>query len=367
MRFLAQYRDKDAIHNVVEKIQSATTQPWTLMEVCGGQTHAIARYGLEQLLPPHIELIHGPGCPVCVTDQRIIDAALSLAANPEIIFCTYADMLRVPGTNSDLLTVKAKGGDVRSIYSPMEAVTLAAQLAAEKSHKQVVFFAIGFETTAPANAMAIYQARQQQLTNFSALVSHFLVPPAIDALCRNPQSRVQGFLAAGHVCAVMGSEQYLPLAEKYQVPIVITGFEPLDILAGILCAVRQLQRGEYRVENPYARAVADKGNSRARQMMAEVFDVGEQHWRGMGTISESGLQLRPDYRQFDALARFAIRCSPVATPSPCISGDIMQGLKKPRHCPHFGKSCTPESPLGAPMVSGEGACAAYYRYGDQIL
>ncbi|SDK18006.1 hydrogenase formation protein HypD [Microbulbifer yueqingensis] len=358
MKYLDEYRNPQAISKIADEIARTASRPWTIMEVCGGQTHAIVKFGLEQLLPDDLELVHGPGCPVCVTSLAVIDRALDLAARPEVIFCSFGDMLRVPGSSRDLLSVKATGGDVRAVYSPLQAVKIAE----DNPGREVVFFAIGFETTAPANAMAACLARRRGLRNFSLLVSHFLVPPAIEAICTAPDCRVQGFLAAGHVCAIMGYRQYLPLAERFRIPIVVTGFEPLDILEGILLCVRQLEQGHYGVENQYVRTVQEAGNARARQMVEEVFDVDNQDWRGVGAIPDSGLRLRPAYSQFDARLRFPNETTPPADDSGCISGEIMQGRRKPAECPYFAGRCRPEHPLGAPMVSTEGACAAYYRY-----
>lgn len=363
MKFLHEYRQPREIEQVAREIARVTTRPWTLMEVCGGQTHAIAKYGLQQLLPPEVELLHGPGCPVCVTSLEIIDRAISLAARPGVIFCSFGDMLRVPGSEGDLLAAKARGGDVRTVYSPMDALEIARQ----NPEREVIFFAIGFETTAPANAMAVFQARQNNIGNFSLLVSQFLVPPAIEAICSSADSRVQGFLAAGHVCAVMGCEEYRPLAENIRRPIVVTGFEPLDILEGVLLCVRQLEQGSYTLENQYARAVKTGGNRVARDMLEAVFETGTQQWRGVGEIADSGLRLRSEFSQFDAAKKFAVtEMISVLDTSGCISGEIMQGRKKPHDCPQFGGECRPERPLGASMVSTEGPCAAYYRYCRQV-
>ena len=358
MKYLNEYRDSDTVARLAEEINKLTTRQWRLMEVCGGQTHAIVKYGLQQFLPKEIELLHGPGCPVCVTSEAMIDKALELAARPEVIFCSFGDMLRVPGSNTDLLTVKAAGADIRTVYSPLDALNLAERL----PDREVVFFAIGFETTAPANAMAVFQAAKKSIDNFSVLVSHFLVPPAIEAICAAPASKVQGFLAAGHVCTIMGYEQYLPLAETYRVPIVVTGFEPLDILEGILMCVRQLESGNAKVENQYIRAVSRSGNQAALDMLKQVFEIKQQDWRGIGPIDQSGLQLKPEFARFDAEKKFTLHSNATRNDNGCISGQIMQGLKKPHDCPHFGGDCRPEQPLGAPMVSSEGACAAYYRY-----
>jgi len=358
MKYIDEYRDANAARKYAAAIRTITTKPWTIMEVCGGQTHAIVRFGLQDLLPPEIDLVHGPGCPVCVTPLEMIDKALEIAARPDVIFCSFGDMLRVPGSTTDLLSVKARGGDVRMVYSPLDAVKLAEQNPA----REVVFFGVGFETTAPATAMAVYQAARKGLKNFSMLVSHVLVPPAMEALLSSPECRVQGFLAAGHVCTVMGFEEYFPVAVKYHVPIVVTGFEPLDILQGVLMVVRQLESGRAEVENQYARSVRREGNPPAQKLIREVFRVIPRRWRGIGEISQSGLGLGEAYAVFDAERKFGVAEYRVDEPSECISGLVLQGLKKPRECPAFGTKCTPEHPLGATMVSSEGACAAYYRY-----
>ena len=358
VKYIDEYRDAAAARLLADQIGRITTRPWNVMEICGGQTHAIVRFALDELLPPLVTLIHGPGCPVCVTPIEIIDKAIALGARPEVIFCSFGDMLRVPGSQKDLLTVKSEGGDVRVVYSPMDAVALARK----HPGRQVVFFAIGFETTAPANAMAVAQARRLGLENFSVLVSHVLVPPAIRAVLDSPSNRVQGFLAAGHVCAVMGTDEYRPIAEKYHVPIVVTGFEPLDILRGALTCIRQLEDGRAEVENAYARAVRADGNPPAIRQIREVFQPGPRKWRGIGQIPESGLELRPEYAGFDAERRFGLEAITAEEPAECIAGEVLQGHKKPHDCPAFGIRCTPERPLGAPMVSAEGACAAYYRY-----
>jgi hydrogenase expression/formation protein HypD len=328
------------------------------MEICGGQTHAIIRFALDEMLPSTLTLIHGPGCPVCVTPIEMIDRAVAIASRPEVIFCSFGDMLRVPGSQKDLFTVKSAGGDVRIVYSPMDAVTLAQK----NPERQVVFFAVGFETTAPANAMAVAQAAKLGLTNFSALVSHVLVPPAIRAVLGSPANRVQGFLAAGHVCTITGMEEYRPIAETFRVPIVVTGFEPVDILQGVLMCVQQLEEGRHEVENQYARIVRPEGNRTAQQEIAEIFKVVPRKWRGIGEIAESGLALREKYAAFDAELRFNVGELTADEPAACIAGEILQGQKKPHDCPAFGVFCTPERPLGAPMVSSEGACSAYYRY-----
>jgi hydrogenase expression/formation protein HypD len=358
MKYLDEYRDAGVAQQYARKIANVTTRNWTLMEVCGGQTHAIVKFGITDLLPERIELIHGPGCPVCVTPIELIDKALEIAANPHVIFSSFGDMLRVPGSNRDLLSVKATGGDVRMVYSPLDAVKLAEQ----NPSKEVVFFGVGFETTAPATAMAVYQAAQKGLRNFSLLVSHVLVPPAMETILRSEDCRVQGFLAAGHVCTVMGYEEYLPIAAKYRVPIVVTGFEPLDILQGVLMCVEQLEQGRAVVENQYSRWVRQEGNQEAQRLIREVFRIVPRKWRGLGEISQSGLGLSDAYVPFDAERKFGLVEMRVEESSACLSGLVLQGKLKPIECPAFGSSCTPEHPLGATMVSSEGACAAYYRY-----
>jgi hydrogenase expression/formation protein HypD len=358
VKYIDEYRDAAAAACFAEAIRGVMTQPWTLMEICGGQTHAIVKFGLDELLPPEITLVHGPGCPVCVTPVELIDKAVAIAAHPNVIFCSFGDMLRVPGTVRDLLAVKADGGDVRIVYSPLDALKLARA----NPERQVVFFAVGFETTAPANAMAVYQAQLQCITNFSILVSHVLVPPAMEAILASPLNRVQGFLAAGHVCTIMGYTEYEPLAQRFGVPIVVTGFEPLDILQGIYMCVRQLEQGRAEVENQYSRAVRRAGNLAAQQLVGQVFQVVHRKWRGIGEIPHSGLGLRPAYAGFDAERRFDLANYTAEEASECISGLVLRGVKKPYECPAYGLQCTPERPLGAPMVSSEGACAAYYRY-----
>ncbi|MFN8531891.1 MAG: hydrogenase formation protein HypD [Anaerolineae bacterium] len=362
MKYLTEFRDSTLVQKLLAEIRAAVTRPWAMMEVCGGQTHSIIRNGIDQLLPPEIELIHGPGCPVCVTPLETIDRALAIAAQPGVIFCSFGDMLRVPGSAHDLFTVKSSGGDVRIVYSPLDALKIAR----DNPTREVVFFGIGFETTAPANAMAVVQAKKQGIGNFSMLVSHVLVPPAIEALMQSPTHRVQAFLAAGHVCSVMGYWQYESLAPKYQVPIVVTGFEPLDVLAGIHRVVVQLENGRAEVENAYARAVQREGNLPAQRILQEVFEVCDRQWRGIGLIPQSGWQLNADYRAFDAAARFNVENVHTQESPLCHSGEVLQGLIKPTQCPAFGKQCTPLKPLGATMVSSEGACAAYYNYGRFI-
>jgi hydrogenase expression/formation protein HypD len=358
MRYLDEYRAAQPARQYAQALARLTTKPWTIMEVCGGQTHAIVKFGVDALLPEAITLVHGPGCPVCVTPVAMLDTAIALASRPEVIFCSFGDMLRVPGSTTDLMTAKAHGADVRLVYSPLDALRLAAA----HPDRHVIFFAVGFETTAPANAMAVYQAKQQGLTNFSLLVSHVLVPPAIAAILGAPEQRIQGFLAAGHVCTVMGYTQYERLAQQYGVPIVVTGFEPVDILQGITMCVKQLEEGRAEVENQYTRAVRRSGNESAQALMHEVFEVIHRTWRGMGDIPSSGLGLRDTYADFDATKRFDVTPGPTWESSECMSGLVLQGRKKPAECPAFGSRCTPEHPLGATMVSSEGACAAYYRY-----
>lgn len=359
MKYLDEYRDAAAAQKLAAEIRRRVTRPWTLMEVCGGQTHTIVKTGLMDLLPPEITLVHGPGCPVCVTPLELIDAAVAIASRPEVIFCSFGDMLRVPGSTQSLFDVKAAGGDVRMVYSPLDALKLAR----ENPHRQVVFFAVGFETTAPANAMAVWQAEREGVENFSVLVAHVLVPPAIEAILNSPNCRVQAFLAAGHVCTVMGYREYEPIARRYRVPIVVAGFEPLDLLDAVRMAVIQLEEGRAEVENQYSRAVRRQGNAAAQQRMEEVFEVSPRAWRGIGTIPQSGLRLREAYRRFDALLRFPLNLGAVEESAECLAGQVLQGLKKPFECPAFAGRCTPEKPLGAPMVSSEGACAAYYLYG----
>ncbi|HEV7668168.1 MAG TPA: hydrogenase formation protein HypD [Thermoanaerobaculia bacterium] len=359
MKYLTEFRDGEAAQRLAKEIRGQVSRPWAIMEVCGGQTHSILRNGIDQLLPAEVELIHGPGCPVCVTPLEMIDRALAIAARPGVIFCSFGDMLRVPGSEKDLYRIKSEGGNVRVVYSPLDAL----QLARDHPGREVVFFGIGFETTAPANAMAVHLAKQQGIRNFSMLVSHVLVPPAIEAIMSAPGNRVQAFLAAGHVCSVMGTWQYPPLAEKCHVPIVITGFEPLDLLFGISRAVAQLEAGEARVENAYARVVTTEGNPTAQELLAQVFEVTDRTWRGIGTIPSSGWRLSEAYRDFDAELRFDVSGIRTRESELCHAGEVLQGTLKPSQCPAFGKQCTPRTPLGATMVSSEGACAAYYHYG----
>ncbi|WP_088289753.1 hydrogenase formation protein HypD [Kineosporia sp. A_224] len=358
MKYIDEFNDPDLAKRLLDDIHATVTRPWALMEVCGGQTHSIIRHGIDQLLPSQVELIHGPGCPVCVTPLETIDKALEIASRPGVVFCSFGDMLRVPGSGKDLFRVKSAGGDVRVVYSPLDALKIAK----ENPEKQVVFFGIGFETTAPPNAMTVHQAKRLGITNFSMLVSHVRVPPAIEAIMTSPTCRVQGFLAAGHVCSVMGTQEYPALAERFEVPIVVTGFEPLDILEGIRRTVKQLEEGRHELENAYARAVPAEGNPAARAMLADVFEVTDRAWRGIGVIPGSGWRLSEAYREFDAEHRFSVEGITTQESSACRAGEVLQGLIKPHQCEAFGKECTPRNPLGATMVSSEGACAAYYLY-----
>lgn len=358
MKYIDEYRDERLARALVARIAQRVTRPWVLMEICGGQTHTLMRYGIDELLPPQLELVHGPGCPVCVTPLELVDKAIALASRPEVTFVSYGDMLRVPGSQTDLFHVKAAGGDVRVVYSPVEALKIARA----QPDRQVVFFAIGFETTAPANARAVWQARQEGLTNFSLLVSHVLVPPAIRLLLQSPRNRVQAFIAPGHVCTVMGYWEYEALSREFRVPIVVGGFEPLDLLEAIAMLVAQLEEGRAEVENQYVRSVSYEGNRPAQKLMAEMFEVCDRPWRGLGPIPQSGLRLRPEFAAYDAEKRFGVEAAGAEEPAECLSALVLRGLKKPSDCPAFGARCTPESPLGAPMVSPEGACAAYYHY-----
>jgi hydrogenase expression/formation protein HypD len=359
VKYLDEYRDPDAARRLADAIRRTVTRPWTVMEVCGGQTHTIRKYGIDEVLPPGVELVHGPGCPVCVTPLETIDRAHAIASRPGVIFCSFGDMLRVPGSRGDLLELKSQGADVRIVYSPLDAVNLAAA----NPDREVVFFAIGFETTAPPNAMAVWMAKKRNLANFSALVSHVLVPPSMTAILRTPGNRVQAFLGPGHVCTVMGYDEYELIACRYKVPVVVTGFEPLDLLEGVYRAVRQLEAGRAEVENQYGRSVRREGNPRSRRLIDDVFEVCDRKWRGVGLIPRSGLKLRDEYRAFDAERRFDVGGIETRESAVCISGQILKGLKKPHECPAFGKECTPQTPLGATMVSSEGACAAYHAYG----
>jgi hydrogenase expression/formation protein HypD len=358
MKYLDEYRDPEIAQALVAEIRHHVTRPWVLMEICGGQTHTLMRYGIDELVPPEIQLVHGPGCPVCVTPLEMVDKAIAIASQPGVTFVSYGDMLRVPGSSSDLFRVKAAGGDVRIAYSPMDAVKTARQ----NPGRQVVFFGVGFETTAPANAMAVWQARQLGLRNFSMLVSHVLVPPAIRALLASPRNRVQGFIAPGHVCTVMGYREYEDLVAEFHVPIVVGGFEPVDLLEAIAMLVRQLEEGRAEVENQYVRSVTYEGNLPAQRIMAEVFEVSDRKWRGIGSIAASGYRLRPAFAAYDAEKVFGLEDVEVCEPAECISAQVLQGLQKPPDCQAFGTRCTPLTPLGALMVSAEGACAAYYQY-----
>ncbi len=358
MKYVDEYRDIELVKNLSSKIHEVCSGDWTIMEICGGQTHSIMKYSLEEFLPENIQLVHGPGCPVCVTPLEIIDKAIRIAQRKDVIFCSFGDMLRVPGSEKDLLGVKAEGGDVRILYSPLDALKIAT----ENPEKQVVFFAIGFETTAPANAMAVKEASRKGISNFSILSSHVLVPPAMEAILSNPHNKIQGFLAAGHVCTVMGYEEYLPIASKYKVPIVVTGFEPVDILQGIYRVILQLEKGSAEVENAYGRVVTREGNQQAKNLLKEVFKHTDMKWRGIGSIPDSGFRLAPGYEAYNAEEIFDVGHIVQQESDKCIAGEVLQGLKKPGDCPAFAKECKPEHPLGAPMVSSEGACAAYYRF-----
>jgi hydrogenase expression/formation protein HypD len=362
MKYLDEYRDAQVVQRLAGRIAQAATKPWVLMEVCGGQTHSIVRYGLDRMLPPQVELVHGPGCPVCVTPLEMIDRAHAIAVQKDVIFTSFGDMLRVPGSGGDLLSLKGRGADVRIVYSPLDAVKIARA----NPSRRVVFFAIGFETTAPANAMAVMTARQQRLKNFSILVSQVLVPPMIAAILQTQGNRVQGFLGPGHVCAIMGLREYHALSRRFRVPIAITGFEPVDLMEGVLQVVQQLEAGRAQVENPYARVVPDEGNRAARELLLDVFEIADRKWRGIGIIPKSGYKLRAELRDHDAERLFEVGTIDTREPSSCISGQILRGLKKPVDCPEFGRRCTPQSPFGATMVSSEGACAAYYQYGRYL-
>ena len=363
MKYVDEYRDQKMAEKLAAEIKRTVTRPWTLMEVCGGQTHSIVKYGIDYLLPKEVELVHGPGCPVCVTPLEMIDRAHAIARRPDVIFCSFGDMLRVPGSQGDLFQVKAGGADVRIVYSPLDCLRIAAA----NPSKRVVFFAIGFETTAPANAMAVWQARARSLPNFSVLVSHVLVPPAITGILGSPDNRVQAFLGPGHVCAVMGYREYEPVSARYRTPIVITGFEPLDLLEGTLMAIRQLEQGRAEVENQYARAVDADGNREAQEMIHRVFEVCDRGWRGIGVIPGSGYRLQNEFREYDAERIFELGHIDSPEPAICISGQVLRGLRKPHDCPAFGRECTTQTPLGATMVSAEGACAAYFNYGRHLV
>ncbi len=358
MKFISEYRSPELVEQYVLEIRQTVTRPWTIMEVCGGQTHSLVKNGLLNMLPPEVTMVHGPGCPVCVTPLHMIDKAIWLAEQKGVVLCSYGDMLRVPGSKKSLLEAKASGADVRILYSPLEAVKVAQ----ENPGREVVFFAVGFETTAPANAMSVVHAHQLGVKNYSILTSHVLVPPAIEAVMNDPEARIQGFLAAGHVCTIMGMDEYYPLAEKYKIPIVVTGFEPVDLLQGILMTVRQLENGEHRVENQYSRVVRPEGNPAARKIVEQVFSVADREWRGIGMIPNSGWEVQEDLSAYDANRKFNVQIEKVPESTECIAGQVLKGIKKPYECPQFGKGCTPSMPLGAPMVSSEGACAAYYHF-----
>jgi hydrogenase expression/formation protein HypD len=358
MKYLDEYRDQAVAQKLVKEIRKAVTRPWVLMEVCGGQTHSIVKYGIDDMLPKEVELVHGPGCPVCVTSLEMIDKAHRIAERPDVVFCSFGDMLRVPGSEVDLLIVKSRGADIRVVYSPLDCLKIARG----NPHKKVVFFGIGFETTAPANAMAVWQAKRDGIRNFSLLVSHVLVPPVMTAILQSPRNRVQGFLGPGHVCAVMGYKEYEPISARYKVPIVITGFEPADLLDGILKTVQQLEAGRAEVQNQYSRVITREGNTGAQQLINKVFEVCDRKWRGVGLIPKSGYKLQYDFRDYDAERLFEVAEVDTQESALCISGLVLRGVKKPHECPAFGKECTPEHPLGATMVSSEGACAAYYAY-----
>lgn len=362
MKYLDEYRNEQVARNILQEIRRIQTRPWVIMEVCGGQTHSIVKHGLDYLLPEGIELVHGPGCPVCVTSLELIDKAHAIARRPDVIFCSFGDMLRVPGSDADLFALKSQGADVRIVYAPLDCLKIARA----NPDKKVVFFAVGFETTAPANAMAVWRAKEEGVKNFSILVSHVLVPPSIAAILQSPENRVQGFLGPGHVCAIMGFHEYKAISERYRVPIVITGFEPMDILEGTLMTVQQLETNRAEVENQYARAVQSEGNRPAQDLVRLVFEICDRKWRGIGSISKSGYKLRYEYRDHDAERLFEVAEIDTKEPSICISGQILKGIKKPHDCPAFGTLCTPQRPVGATMVSAEGACAAYYAYGRHL-
>ncbi|MCE2732801.1 MAG: hydrogenase formation protein HypD [Cyclobacteriaceae bacterium] len=358
MKYLSEYRDPALVEKLLKDIERTTTKPWTIMEVCGGQTHSLVKNGLLTLLPDKVRMVHGPGCPVCVTPIHLIDKAVYLAEEKKVILCSYGDMIRVPGSSKSLLDAKANGADIRILYSPLEAVKIAA----ENPDKEVVFFAVGFETTAPANALSVLHAQRQGIQNYSILTSHVLVPPAMEAIINDEENIVQGFLAAGHVCTIMGLDEYYPIVEKYKIPMVVTGFEPVDLLQGIAMLIKQLEQGDYKLENQYSRVVEPNGNPEARKVIEKVFEPSDREWRGIGTIPGSGFEIRPSYAAYDANKKFEVNISKAAENKECIAGQVLRGLKKPHECSQFGKKCTPANPLGAPMVSSEGACAAYYHY-----
>ena len=362
MKYISEYRDADLVNQYLEEIRHTVTRPWTIMEVCGGQTHSLVKNGILNLLPPEVQMVHGPGCPVCVTPLNLIDKAVYLAEEKGVVLCSYGDMIRVPGSKRSLLESKARGAEVRILYSPLEAVKIAQ----ENPNREVVFFAVGFETTAPANALSVIHAQRAGVSNYSILASHVLVPPAIEAVMNDTDSNIQGFLAAGHVCTIMGIDEYYPLADRYKIPIVVTGFEPVDLVQGILMTVRQLEKGEHQVENQYSRVVRPEGNPAARGVIEQVFTIANREWRGIGEIPMSGYEVRPEYARYDANLKFAVDIEKVPESDQCIAGLILKGIKKPHECPQFGRGCTPQMPLGAPMVSSEGACAAYYHFSQAM-
>lgn len=362
MKYLTEFRNPELAQKILSKIKKTVTRPWKIMEVCGGQTHSLVKNGILSVLPKKITMLHGPGCPVCVTPLHLIDKAVYLALEKNVILCSFGDMVRVPGSDKSLLEAKASGADVRILYSPLEAVNIAK----ENPDKEVVFFAVGFETTGPSNALSVLHAKKLNLKNYSILTSHVMVPPAITALMEDPEAQIDAFLAAGHVCSIMGYWEYFPLAEKYKIPIVVTGFEPLDLLLGILAAVTQLEEGRFEVENQYSRMVKEKGNAEAQKIIEQVFETCDQMWRGIGTIPGSGWRLKNTFAQYDANIKFDINLEKAKENAQCIAGDIMKGIRKPFQCPQFGKGCTPQNPLGAPMVSSEGACAAYYNFSNMV-
>lgn len=362
MKYISEYRDADLVAQYLDEIKQTVTRPWTIMEVCGGQTHSLVKNGILNLLPPEVQMVHGPGCPVCVTPLNLIDKAVFLAEEKGVILCSYGDMIRVPGSKRSLLEAKARGADVRILYSPLEAVKVAQ----ENPEREVVFFAVGFETTAPANALSVIHAQRAGVSNYSILASHVLVPPAIEAVMNDPDSSIQGFLAAGHVCTIMGIDEYYPLVEKYHIPIVVTGFEPVDLAQGILMTIRQLEHGQHQLENQYSRVVRPEGNPEARKVIEQVFTIANREWRGIGEISMSGYEVRPEFAAYDANLKFNVNIEKVPESDECIAGLVLKGIKKPHECPQFGKGCTPQMPLGAPMVSSEGACAAYYHFSQAM-
>ena len=362
MKYLSEYRDPELARQYLNEIKKTVTRPWTIMEVCGGQTHSLVKHGILDVLPPEVQMVHGPGCPVCVTPVSLIDKAIFLAEEKNVILCSFGDMIRVPGSKKSLLESKAEGADIRILYSPLEAVKIAEN----NPDREVVFFAVGFETTAPANALSVLTAERKGITNYSILASHVLVPPAIEAVMEDEESSIQAFLAAGHVCTIMGTLEYYPLVERFNIPMVITGFEPVDLLQGILMTVRQLEKGEAKVENQYARIVEEEGNLIAQDTIYKVFEVSDRLWRGMEVIPMSGYEVKDVYAAYDAKRKFDVNIEEAPEHEACIAGEIMKGIKKPHDCPEFGKGCTPQMPLGAPMVSSEGSCAAYYNFSNLV-